>query len=187
MNAKAANAIIEFSNEFLKDAPIDVARIRIALAMLLNTSDNSDDRKRAADLYNLNLESDDNTPGPEKFYSYVGLAEYYYSPITEDETQDASKTRWENVVKNTDLALQQREDEKEALGSELENECCTRAFWLKADAHHKLDQDTLALETYTKALDPNELEYSKKNKQLLNFLTFAEEDFGHLKRVVTTC
>jgi len=171
MNAKAANAIIEFSNEFLKDAPIDVARIRIALAMLLNTSDNSDDRKRAADLYNLNLESDDNTPGPEKFYSYVGLAEYYYSPITEDETQDASKTRWENVVKNTDLALQQREDEKEALGSELDNECCTRAFWLKADAHHKLDQDTLALETCTKALDPNELEYSKKNKQLLNFLT----------------
>jgi hypothetical protein len=99
MNAKAANAIIEFSNEFLKDAPIDVARIRIALAMLLNTSDNSDDRKRAADLYNLNLETDDNTRGPEKFYSYVGFAEYYYSPITEDETQDASKTRWENVVK----------------------------------------------------------------------------------------
>jgi hypothetical protein len=171
INAKAANAILDFSKDFLKETPTDVARIRIALALLLNSSDTKDDRKMAADLYSLNLKSDDTTPGPEKFYSYVGLAEYYASPITDDETQDATKARWGDVVKNSDLALQQRLDEKGALGSELDNERCTIAFWLKADAHHRLDQDDLALKTCTDALVTNELEYTRKNKKLLDFLT----------------
>ena len=39
----------------------------------------------AADLYNLNLQSEDGIPGPEKLYSYVGLAEFYGRPVTDDE------------------------------------------------------------------------------------------------------
>jgi hypothetical protein len=198
INVKGANAIIEFSKGFLGESPVDLAGIRIALALLLNSTERTEKleaRKMAAGLYKQNLESAD-TPGPEKFYSYVGLAEYYSSPIVDDETQEVAKARWENVVDNSNLALQQRLEEKEALGSELDNERCTMAYWLKADAQHQLDKDQDALKTCVMALAPGELEYSKKNTTLLEILTLrvtihakrkSREDYSAIIALIQRC
>jgi hypothetical protein len=130
----------------------------------------------AAVLYKRNLEPNEVTPGPEKFLSYVGLAEYYASPPPNTELQEATKARWENVIHNSDLALQQRIYEKEALGSELDNERCTMVYWLKAMAQHELakhepSQDQFALQTCMMAMAPGQLEYTTSNTKYLDILT----------------
>lgn len=172
---KAARLILDVSKDWLKEAPIDLARTRIALAVLLQSrSGTDDDRKMSLELYNLNIAPGFDSPGPEQFYSYVGIAEYYSIAHGKpgDESDESATTRWESVLVNANHALKQRQDEKGALGSELDNKRCTTAFWLKAESLQRLDRDNEALETCKQALAKGELEYSAGiSSGLFDFLT----------------
>lgn len=137
--------------------------------MLLNAG-MPDCREKALELYMQNVRNIDDIPGPEKFYSYVGLAEYHAElPGSKAEMSPDEITKtWKEVVKYADKALQIRQDEQGPLGSELDHRRCTAAFWMKAKAKQSLGEDTKALEICTNALHPGELEYSRR---LLDFLT----------------
>lgn len=135
------------------ETPIQASRCRIAAALVLyNTSKDGDEAKEyARKLYQSNLE-DKITPGPEKFYSYLGLAEHYYKPEEEEESlpdtvSSDEAQRWDLVLQFADQALSARSAEKGALGSDLNEERCIRAFVLKAHALSKLNRDEEMIQT----------------------------------------
>jgi hypothetical protein len=168
INARSATKIMDYSTILFDTNPVDLAGVRTALSLLLNSS-KDEDRKVAAQLDNKNLD-DTAIGGPEKFYSYVVLTEYYASPPAH-QTKEANNDHWESVLKYSQLAIQQRLDEKGALGSALDNNRSITAFWLKAHSLHKIDQNGSALETCRQAFDPIEFQFTKKNMSLLEFIT----------------
>jgi hypothetical protein len=171
----SADMVLKFANDWHAKDSATLARIRIAVALLLNSSTDVQDREKAAELYNLNLEPNNDTPGPEKFNSYVGLADFFKTPISDTESQEERAIRWGDVIKYCDLALEQLEEERGALGSELDNQRCTTAFWLKADFERKRGNTSIALDTCKKALAPHMLEHTD---ELLDFLTMIVDIHG---------
>lgn len=164
-----AKEMLRFGQEHCLTTPAKLARGRIAAALLLNNSDNAESRKAGAELYETNIK-EISTPGPERFYSFLGLAEYHANVKAGGELSENVKVNWEKVVEYANKALKERDAEKGALGSELNNERSAAAYLLKANALNELNDDTDALETCEKALEPGELEYSNK---LLQFLTIV--------------
>lgn len=158
-----------------------LAKARISAALLLNESNVPEDRKKAAHFYEVNLK-DKSTPGPERFYSFLGLAEYHARPAAEQDGED--QELWRTVQKYTGEAMQQWVHEKGALGSELINERCTAAFLLEAKAWRKLNNDPQALETCQRALVPGELQYSEDVLELLRMIVDINFKEGRYAKVV---
>lgn len=168
VTAQIATELLSYGQSKCLNTPVKLARARISAALLLNKSQVVEDRKQALHFHEMNLK-EEGTPGPEIFYSSLGIAEYYNDAILEqEESEQDAMTRWEMVLKYADQALQQRQHEKGALGSELDNERCTTAFLLKAQALSHLNDSAKALETCKLALEPDELEFTP---QILEFLT----------------
>ncbi|EXJ75437.1 uncharacterized protein A1O5_02133 [Cladophialophora psammophila CBS 110553] len=177
--SKMTTAMLEYGREHCFKDSVKLSRARISAALLLNTDSNTPvDRDIAAKLYETNIKLKD-TPGPEKFYSSLGLAEYHANTGNDDDPPDLVRKKWEMVQKHTGYTLQQWTDEKGALGSELNNERCTEAYLLEAQAWSKLDKDDKALETCKHALQPGALQFSSK---ILEFLTMIVEIYFKRKQ-----
>ncbi|OQV10292.1 hypothetical protein CLAIMM_14312 [Cladophialophora immunda] len=178
---KEATAMLEYGREHCFKDSVRLARARISAALLLNTNSNTpEDRDVAAKLYETNIKLKE-TPGPEKFYSSLGLAEYHTNTGTDDDPPDLVHKKWEAVQKYTGYTLQQWNDEKGALGSQLNNERCTEAYLLEARAWMKLGNDTKALDTCKRALQPGVLQFSSKILEFLTMITeiyFKERNFA---------
>lgn len=147
---------------------MEIARCRIATALVLHDVATDETRQLCVELYQTNL-SETTTLGPEKFYSYLGMAEYYRGLIetaSADADEEEKKANWRNVVDFADKALVERNEEKGALGSELRNERCIKAFLLKSEALTELGLDAEAIKICEEALG-EELEYTD---ELLEFL-----------------
>ncbi|KIW74016.1 hypothetical protein, variant [Phialophora macrospora] len=167
ITSHTANVLLEYGRKHCFPNGTNYARARIAAALLLNESHETECRERAAQLYQANLRHK-STPGPAKFYSALGLAEYHAHAKEDKEPEDQMRKRWEMVRKYTQEALAQGDHERGALGTDLNNERRTAAYLLLVDAWRKLDQDDEALAICQRALQPGELEYSQ---EMLRFLT----------------
>lgn len=168
MSATIAKELIEYGKNEVYKNPVEIARCRIATALVLHDMAIDETRQLCVELYQTNL-SETTTLGPEKFYSYLGMAEYYRGLIetsSPDADEEEKKANWRNVVSFADKALIERNEEKGALGSELRNERCIKAFLLKSEALTQLGLDTEAIQTCEEALG-EELEYTD---ELLEFL-----------------
>jgi len=181
--SKTVTKTLEYGREHCFKDPVKLARARISAALLLNNDSLSpEDRDLAAKLYETNLKLKD-TPGPERFYSSLGLAEYHAHKANEGGPPDFVKKEWEMVQKCTGETLQQWSDEKGALGSQLNNERCTEAYVLEARAWIKLGNDAKALETCKRALQPGVLQYSSKIPDFLTMITeiyFKQRQFARV-------
>jgi tetratricopeptide (TPR) repeat protein len=167
VTATRTKALIEYGKNEVYKNPVEIARCRIATALVLHDEPTDETRQLCVELYQTNL-TETTTLGPEKFYSYLGMAEYYRALIETSSAADEEekKANWRNVVSFADKALIERNEEKGALGSELRNERCIKAFLLKSQALTQLGSDTEAIETCEEALG-EELEYTD---ELLEFL-----------------
>lgn len=168
MSATIAKELIEYGKNEVYKNPVEIARCRIATALVLHDVPINETRELCVELYQTNL-SETTTLGPEKFYSYLGMAEYYRGLIetsSSDADEEEKKANWRNVVAFADKALVERNEEKGALGSELRNERCIKAFLLKSEALTELGLDAEAIKICEEALG-EELEYTD---ELLEFL-----------------
>lgn len=193
----AAKDILKYAEDNDDDEKdLSIAGLKNALAILLNslnTTPEMDDYERqgvwdswamASELYKQNLSEETTTTGPEKFYALVGLAEFFQAPTEDDESADNETTRWQELVKNSGLALKQRDEEKEALGSELDNRRCTSAFWWHAESLTKVGRDNDALVICRKALMPNVLQYSHKQLDFLNTIITILSKTGEWRKII---
>ncbi|KAK5022406.1 hypothetical protein LTS07_010066 [Exophiala sideris] len=164
-------------------------RARNAAALLLNDSFSSEDQDKAARLYRTNLKKE-KLPRPERFYSLLGLAEYHARKVDESEDTDGIEGMWAKVQKYTTQALNQWEDEKGALGSDLHNERYLAACLLQAKAFRKLRNDSDALKTCESVFDAFKLGQVQYSQVLLDFLTmiaeihFNKKQYGKILYVV---
>ncbi|QGA21108.1 hypothetical protein EYB26_008818 [Talaromyces marneffei] len=180
VTATRAKALIEYGKNEVYKNPVEIARCRIATALVLQTELTDEIRELYVELYQTNL-TERTTLGPEKFYSYLGMAEYHRASFltsTTDEGEEELNAKWRNVVSFADKALIERNEEKGALGSELRNERCIKAFLLKSEALTELGSDAEAIATCEEALS-EELEYTDEIleflKTIVNIHTKKEE------------
>ena len=133
-------AVFDVVRKMRKKKPMREAGGRIAAALLLNSPHApEEDKDYARDLYEENLK--DTSTEAERFYSFVGLAEYHYNGKQYERAADAA----ENAVKV-------REAEQEALGTDLDSERATKAFLLWAYSLQKRGSDSEALKVYERGL-----------------------------------
>lgn len=128
---------------------------RIAAALLLNDEDTDDDasgKRYALQLYLRNL--GDQSPGAQKFYSYVGIAEYY---------QRNNNTK---AIEAASRAINERKSEKDILGTDLDDSRAYQAYYIKARALQSEKKYNEAVDIYKEGLQ--ELE---KTDDLLEFIT----------------
>ncbi|PYI02494.1 hypothetical protein BO78DRAFT_463945 [Aspergillus sclerotiicarbonarius CBS 121057] len=185
VTASNVKHILDYSQTVMATTPIKTARCRIAAGLVLQfSSGETENTDLAAELYQTNL-NEKTTPGPERFYSYLGLAENHGMKYAKSESQEAQETRagWKQVVKYADLALTARAEEKGALGSELADERCTNAFFLKADALKRLGEDEPAIDTCEEALQEG-LEYTDQTLKLLTIIVDLHAKNGAWNRVI---
>ncbi|RAH81654.1 hypothetical protein BO86DRAFT_96267 [Aspergillus japonicus CBS 114.51] len=182
--APRARHILEYGKAEMFTTPVKTARCRIAAGLVLHSIADSEEKDLAAEFYQTNLD-DKTTPGPERFYSYLGLAEYHRSKQDQAESMDEEEIRegWKRVVKYADLALTARTEEKGALGSELSDERCTNAFLLKAHALQELGENEQAIETCEEALREG-LEYTQQLLELLTSIVNIHGKKGEWSKVI---
>ncbi|KAJ5519268.1 Tetratricopeptide-like helical [Penicillium expansum] len=139
--------------------------------VLHNGSFDEEDREFARELYETNLQQK-KTSGPEKFYSHLGLAEHFYGANqadSEDTEDDKPDQRWNLVLEHADEALRAWWKEKGALGSDLNEERCIKAFVLKALSLNQLKQDEEAINTCHRCLEEG-FQYNPQISELLSLL-----------------
>lgn len=161
--------------------PVEIARCRIATALVLHYEDTDETRQFCVELYQNNL-SETTTLGPEKFYSYLGMAEYYRAAINTPFDLGEEKD-WRNVVNFANKALIERNEEKGALGSELRNERCIKAFLLKSEALTHLGSDAEAIQTCEEALG-EDLEYTDELLEFLKTIVNIHTKKGEWTKVI---
>jgi tetratricopeptide (TPR) repeat protein len=174
-------ALLEYAikGKFIQ-TPTQIARCRISAALVLHDGGSSDeaDRTSVRELYETNLEIK-TTPGPENFYSHLGLAELFCrggAEDPEDTMDDQRDQRWKSVSDHVDKALRAWWKEKDALGSDLNEERCIKAFLLKATALEQLGDDEEAIKTCHRCIE-EDFQY---NPLLSDFLSFLVD--VHVKR-----
>ncbi|KAK6383911.1 hypothetical protein LTS17_003203 [Exophiala oligosperma] len=172
MTEYIAKIMLRYARKVRHFPRVKFAKARIATALLLSEG-NDEDHDKALQFYTANI-VDKSTPGPEKFYSLLGIAEYY-DRKARGVTDDEAKETWIKVQEYTSKALQQLAQEKGALGSELDNGRCLAAFLLKANASMRLADDAKALETCEGLLQAFDLGQVQWGFQLLHALTMVVE------------
>lgn len=181
VTVKIAKALIEYGKNEVYSNPVEIARCRIATALVLHNESTDETREFCVELYQTNL-SETTTLGPEKFYSYLGMAEYYRTLINTSIGPDKEKN-WRNVVSFANKALIERNEEKGALGSELRNERCIKAFLLKSEALTHLGSDTEAIQTCEEALG-EDLEYTHELLEFLKTIVNIHTKKGEWTKVI---
>lgn len=181
MTVEIAKALIEYGKNQVYLNPVEIARCRIATALVLHFEDTDETRQFCVELYQTNL-SETTTLGPEKFYSYLGMAEYYRAQINTPFDLGEEKD-WRNVVNFANKALIERNEEKGALGSELRNERCIKAFLLKSEALTHLGSDTEAIQTCEEALG-EDLEYTEELLEFLKTIVNIHTKKGEWTKVI---
>ncbi|KAI1618219.1 hypothetical protein EDD36DRAFT_425886 [Exophiala viscosa] len=174
INDSIASTMLKYGRKQHPSNHLWFVQARNAAALLLNDSFSSEDQDKAARLYRTNLKKG-RLLRPERFYALLGLAEYHAVKADEAENKDGSEELWAKVQKYTTQALNQWEDEKGALGSELNNERYLAACLLKAKASRKLKDDINALKTCQdvfEAFRRGQIQYSQV---LLDFLTMITD------------
>lgn len=190
MTATIAKALIEYGKEEVYKNPVEIARCRIATALVLHdagtvdATELRDATELCVELYQTNL-SETTTLGPEKFYSYLGLAEHYRGLVgtSSNASEEEKKANWRKVVDFADKALIERNEEKGALGSELRNERCIKAFLLKSEALTQLGLDTEAIEVCEQALG-EDLEYTDDLLEFLKTIVNIHTKKGEWTKVI---
>lgn len=115
------------------NTPSKLSKLRIAAALLLQSQKDTATRAKALEYYHLNL-IDSNTPGPQRFYSLLGIAEWNAFEITDDSPRNV----WKQVLEYANEALKQRARQGGPLGSELNSERCCAALLLQVKAENIL-------------------------------------------------
>ncbi|PLB46535.1 hypothetical protein P170DRAFT_477416 [Aspergillus steynii IBT 23096] len=172
VDAAQIKALLNYAKKrVFYDLPVQMSRCRIAAALVLyNESTDEENREFARNLYQQNID-DEVTRGPERFYSYLGLAEYF-----EDSREQSEKTgdneqdrRWTSVSEFAERALHVMLEESGTLGTDLNEGRITRAFVLHSYALKQLGKDTEAIETGERCLK-RELQYTSQTLDLLSLL-----------------
>lgn len=152
----------------------------------------------ARDLYLQNIQ--DAVSGANRFYTLVGLAEYYgyKASLAEDQKKEReqheaeTETGSENVKKMysqaarySELALKQHELEKKPLGSDLEPTRLRKSYWMRANALERVGDTQTAISTLDTAI--RELHPTTDLDDLVNiildFLSQQEDYLGIIRRV----
>ncbi|EED13718.1 SD08430p [Talaromyces stipitatus ATCC 10500] len=180
----AVKAIIEYGKNEVYKNPVEIARCRIAAALILHHDGLDETRQLSVELYETNL-AELTTLGPEKFYSYLGMAEYHRALLETSSTPDEEekKATWRRVLRFADKALIERNEEKGALGSELRNERCIQAYLLKSQALTQLGLDAEAIATCGEALG-EDLEYTDEILEFLKNIVDIHTKKGEWTKVI---
>ncbi|KAJ5899483.1 Tetratricopeptide-like helical [Penicillium taxi] len=160
------NSLLKYAiEERFIQTPIQIARCQISAALVLhNGSCDEKDKELARNIYQKILEQK-SISGPEKFYSHLGLAEHFYGGNRED----VGDKRWNSVSEHANEALRAWWNEKSALGSDLNEERCIKAYFLNAYALNRRKNDEEAIKTCHRCLDEG-FQYNSLISETLSLL-----------------